>query len=459
MSKEMLSRPGENNWIGSVPSTWSVTRLSFRYSQQLGKMLSQDAVEGDEQQPYLGNKDVQWGRAVVDDLSTMTFSPAERAKCALRPGDLLVCEGGEVGRTAIWQCEVEPCYFQKAIHRLRPVDTSRDEPRFLFYCMVAATLGGHFEHGGNKSTISHLTGEALRAHRFPFPPLPTQRAIADFLDRKTAAIDALIEKKQKLLDLLAEKRAALINQAVTKGLDPDVPMKDSGVPWIGEIPAHWEVVPLRLYAKVVDCKHRTPEYIDEGFPIVSTTEVKPGRLDLAPVTRKVGVVDFRDMTENRTPTTGDIIYSRNASLGAAAYVDTDVPFAMGQDVVLITAPGADLLYLSYQLNSMVGMTQVDLACIGSTFKRINVGQIKQFQVCMPPSQEAERIASHLDRQEQRYDALRDRLERHVARLQEYRQALITAAVTGQIDVGGHGEQDGDTMGGERRRKLSSEGSL
>lgn len=281
-------------------------------------------------------------------------------------------------------------------------------------------------------------GQALRFDNFcmvhlPRVPLPTQRAIAAFLDRKTAAIDALIEKKQKLLDLLAEKRAALINQAVTKGLDPSVPMKDSGVPWIGEIPAHWEVMPLRLRARVVDCKHRTPTYVEHGFPLVSTTEVKPGRLDLSVVTRLVDDDDFDEMTENRRPRRGDLIYSRNASLGAAAYVDTDEPFAMGQDVVLITAE-SDLLYLSQFLNSQVGMTQVELACIGSTFKRLNVSHIKQIQVCVPPPDEAKRIAAHVDEHDRHQTVLRQRLTGHVDRLQEYRQALITAAVTGQLDT-------------------------
>jgi len=269
----------------------------------------------------------------------------------------------------------------------------------------------------------------------PLPPTSIQRAIAAYLDRKTSAIDALIEKKQKLLELLAEKRAALINHAVTKGLAPNVPMKDSGVPWIGEIPAHWEAMPLRLHARVVDCKHRTPTYLDDGFPVVSTTEVKPGRLDLSAVTRRISASDFADMTEGRLPKVGDIIYSRNASLGAAAYVHNAEPFAMGQDVVLITSPCRDSLYLSYLLNSPVGVAQVAIACIGSTFKRINVSQIKQLQVCVPPPAEAQSIAQHVARLDRHHVATTRGLADQLDRLREYRQALITAAVTGQLDIG------------------------
>ena len=352
----------------------------------------------------------------------------------LADGDLLLARSGAtVGKVFMYQSHWGRCCFAGYLIRLS-VDRRRALPRFVWWYTQSKLWVQEVQLSNIQATIQNVSAERYGEFGMPRPSLPTQQAIAVFLDRKTAAIDALIEKKQKLLALLAEKRAALINQAVTKGLDPNVPMRDSGVAWIGEIPAHWEVVPLRLYAKVIDCKHRTPEYIEEGFPIVSTTEVKPGRLDLTPVTRRVGEADFQDMTQNRTPTRGDIIYSRNASLGAAAYVDTDEPFAMGQDVVLITKPDLDLLYLSYQLNSLVGMTQVDLVCIGSTFKRINVGQIKQIQVCGPPPAEAEQIAAFIDHEEQRQESLRKSLERHLERLQEYRQALITAAVTGQLGI-------------------------
>ncbi len=113
----------------------------------------------------------------------------------------------------------------------------------------------------------------------PTPPIETQKLIATFLDSKTAAIDTLIDKKQRLIQLLEEKRTALINQSVTKGLNPNVSMKDSGIPWIGEIPEHWQICELRRKWEVIDCKHKTPEYIERGYPLVSTTEVKPRKID------------------------------------------------------------------------------------------------------------------------------------------------------------------------------------
>ena len=149
----------------------------------------------------------------------MSFSPAERLKFSLRLGDLLVCEGGEAGRTAVWRDEVPDCYFQKALHRLRPHDTDRDLPRFQYYSTYAAKTAGAFEEGGNKATIGHLTGEAIRAHRFPWPPKQEQIIIAEYLDNQSAGLGRLEAALGQQVERLQEYRQALITAAVTGQLD------------------------------------------------------------------------------------------------------------------------------------------------------------------------------------------------------------------------------------------------
>jgi type I restriction enzyme S subunit len=268
----------------------------------------------------------------------------------------------------------------------------------------------------------------------PIPPLAVQREIATFLERKTSAIDDLIKKKEKLVELLQEKRQALITQVVTKGLDPKAPMKESGIPSIGLVPSHWQVTQLKRRWRVIDCKHRTPSYLDEGFPLVSTTEVKPGRLDLSRVERRVGEADYLDLTDGRRPKRGDIIYSRNASLGAAAYVDTEEKFCMGQDVVLIASGDQDQLFLTYLLNSRVVTSQVEQACIGSTFKRINVPDIERLVVPIPTPREQRTIAADLDVRVGTLDVIVEAVLSSIQQLCDYRQALISAAVTGQLDL-------------------------
>ena len=173
----------------------------------------------------------------------MDFFAKKRKRYGLLPGDLLVCEGGEVGRTGTWQGEIEECFFQKAIHRVRTL-SEQDIPRFFFYLMRFFAAGGVFVAGSNPNTINHLTAIQLRHYRVLFPPRSEQVAVSAHLDRETAKIDALVAKKERLIDLLEEKRPALITRAVTKGIDPDVPMDDSGVEWLGEIPAHWKCLAL-----------------------------------------------------------------------------------------------------------------------------------------------------------------------------------------------------------------------
>jgi type I restriction enzyme, S subunit len=205
-------------WLGEIPVHWDVAPVYARYSVQLGKMLNQDAVRGASPALYLRNTNVQWDRVDLTDVLEMDFDPRERQKFALRPGDLLVCEGGEVGRTAVWRGELDECFFQKAVHRVRPYRIG-EEGRFLFYVLYAAANRGVFVSEGNRSTIVHLTAEKLRKHRFGFPPPSEQQAIVAFVDRETAKIDTIIAKVREHIEKLREYRTALISAAVTGKID------------------------------------------------------------------------------------------------------------------------------------------------------------------------------------------------------------------------------------------------
>ena len=205
-------------WLGEIPEHWETPPVYARYQVQLGKMLDSKQISGEHLAPYLRNVDVQWDAVNVQGLPEMDFSQADRQRFALCRGDLLVCEGGEVGRTAVWDAQIAECYYQKAIHRLRPVG-GRDHGRFFYYVMWVAAHIGVFEAGGNPNTILHLTAEMLRAQRYPAPPVAEQQSIARFLDDETARIDTLITKNHQLIAKLQEYRTALISAAVTGKID------------------------------------------------------------------------------------------------------------------------------------------------------------------------------------------------------------------------------------------------
>ena len=211
-------KPSDVEWIGSVPEKWVVSSLRHRYLQCLGKMLDSNRITADYLLPYLRNIDVQWDRINIDNLPQMDITPDEYDRYTVKRGDLLVCEGGEVGRCALWSDELSLCGFQKALHRLRPRDTRQDVPRFMYYVLRAAAYRNAFTDG-HVSTIPHLTGDKLRAHRFPFPPFSEQKIIVCYLDRVTKAIDTATHRFRRQVTLLEEYRELLIDEVVTGKVD------------------------------------------------------------------------------------------------------------------------------------------------------------------------------------------------------------------------------------------------
>jgi type I restriction enzyme, S subunit len=205
-------------WLGEVPEHWDLVALRHRYSQELGKMLDAKRITGSHPLPYLRNADVQWDRIDVEGLPLMDISEPEYDRYTLKVGDLLVCEGGEVGRSAIWMGQLELCGFQKALHRLRPLNADRDVPRFMYYALLSAAKSGAF-NDGRLSTISHLTGDKLRAHRFAFPPFHEQQKIVAFLDASLSAVDRADNVARREIMLLREYRIRLITDVVTGKLD------------------------------------------------------------------------------------------------------------------------------------------------------------------------------------------------------------------------------------------------
>ena len=205
-------------WLGEVPETWDVVALRHRYLQCLGKMLDSKRITGDHSVPYLRNVDIQWDQINVDNLPVMDISPDEHERFTVKRDDLLVCEGGEVGRCALWSDELTKCGFQKALHRLRPRNTGQDVPRFMYYVLRAAARSGAFDDG-HLSTIAHLTGDKLRVHRLPFPTVEEQDSIVGFLDDRLARLDRACIHTLREVECLNEYRTLLIAEVVTGSCD------------------------------------------------------------------------------------------------------------------------------------------------------------------------------------------------------------------------------------------------
>lgn len=275
------------------------------------------------------------------------------------------------------------------------------------------------------------------------PPMRAQRAIADFLDQETERIDRLVEKKRRLIELLEEKRTALISHAVTKGLDPTVPMKDSGIPWLGEIPAHWDAVPLRRHlASITDgpfgSSLTSSHYAPEGARVIRLGNVGQGEFlgeDEAFIT-----MDYYQELIGHAVKAGDIVIAglgdERRTLGRACLVPDELgPAIVKADCFRVRMTGAvDHTFLADYLSSGPGAVGAWLLARGTTRQRINTQVARDLPIPVPPAPEQRIIAKELFKRGIKFTAAVSKVQDQLNKLAEYRQALITTAVTGQIEV-------------------------
>jgi type I restriction enzyme S subunit len=401
-----------------------------RYQIELGKMLDTKRLTGAHELRYLRNTDVQWDTINTDELPVMDIEPSERERYTVRRGDLLVCEGGDVGRTAVWQGDDGTVGYQKALHRLRALSAD-EHPRFMCYTMRFASSSGALIAEGNPNTIPHLTGERFRLCRFPTPPLNEQQAIAVFLDRETAKIDALVAEQERLMALLREKRQAVILHAVTKGLNPDASMVASGVEWLGHVPAHWRVDRIaNLFREVME------EGLD-GLPILSVsihTGVSDDELDEADLERKVTRSD--DRTKYKRVAPDDLVYNMmRAWQGGFGTVGVA---GMVSPAYVVARPRVHLRtdYIEHVLRTPNAVEQMRRHSRGVTDFRLRLywEEFRNIRVPVPPRDEMDAICARIAKLSAQFTAMTDACIEAIDILIQRRAALITAAVTGQIDV-------------------------
>ena len=210
-------------------------------------------------------------------------------------------------------------------------------------------------------------------------------------------------------------------------------MKDSGIEWLGDIPKHWKIIPIKRFSQIYDCKHKTVSFVDDGIPVASIAQVQNFYIDLL-IAKMTTKEEFIEMIEGgRKPQNGDIILSRNATVGASAIVQDDL-FCMGQDVCLIRPVKANSVFLNYNFLAFFTKSQIDTCLLGSTFKRINVEEVKNLLICLPLLEEQKQIAQYLDQKTAQIDQQKAKIKQAIELLKEYRTSLITNAVTGKIDV-------------------------
>ena len=357
----------------------------------------------------------------------MWASEAEINALLVKPGDLLVCEGGEVGRSAIvGDSPKDRTIIQNALHLVRGRNGAN--PRFLNYLLRHAFDQGWFDVICNKSTIAHFTVEKFEDMWAWLPDNSQQRTIADYLDRETARLDALVAEKERLLDLLAEKRRALITRAVTRGLDPNVPLRDSGISWLGEIPAHWKTERARWLFRERDERSDTGE---EDLLTVSHLTGVTLRSE-----KDVNMFEAATKEGYKICLSGDLVINTMwAWMGAMGVSSLDGIVSPAYNVYEPKAH-LDPSYVDALVRLPAFAQEVMRYSKGVWSSRLRLYPEGFFAVSLPvpPLSEQREIVAHIAHETCKLDGLRDATERPTVLLKERRAALISAAVTGQIDM-------------------------
>ncbi|MET8127699.1 restriction endonuclease subunit S [Streptomyces sp. NPDC005231] len=269
----------------------------------------------------------------------------------------------------------------------------------------------------------------------PVPPLEEQRAIADYLDRETARIDTLIEEQQRLIEMLRERRGAVISNAVARGFDETVAIKDSGLPGAGPVPDHWEVMPLRYTISFQEGPGiMAADFRDDGVPLLRVSSVRTARSTLEGCNYLDPDEVDRRWSHFRVDL-GDLLISASASMGTVSEITEETAGAVPYTGIIRIKPGRmHKDFIRWFVVSGEFIDQVDSLKTGSTIQHFGPTHLAQMRVALPPIEEQRRIAEYLDEQVGKIDKLIAETERFIELAQERRAALITAAVTGQIDV-------------------------
>ena len=426
-------------WLGKVPAHWGVMPIRRAARLESGHTPSRSHPEywEDCTVPWFTLADVWQIRESKADFIFETKEKVSKVGLAnssarlLPQGTVMLSRTASVGFSAIMGT---------------PMATTQDfanwvcgdelVPEYLLYAL--RSMGGEFRRLMMGSTHNTIYMPDIQSLRFPLPPRDEQAAIVRLLRSETAKIDALVAEQQRLMELLKEKRQAVISHAVTKGLNPDAPMKASGVEWLGEVPAHWEVKRLKHLSPficvgiVVD----PTKYVSEdGLPFVYGGDIREGVVDWIGA-RRISP-QMSELASKTRLQTGDLLTVRVGAPGVTAVVPSECEGGNCASVMLVRKGEFNSDWLCFLMNTRVVRFQVEVVQYGAAQEQFNISHAVNFWLPQPPRAEQDAITEFLHTTTGRLDSLIGESARAVDLLHERRSALITSAVTGQIDVSGN----------------------
>jgi type I restriction enzyme S subunit len=374
----------------------------------------------DDGVPVIRMSNLKAGSINLDDAKYVSEAILGRLnKFKLQAGDFLFGMSGSLSNYAVVTEKDLPCYLNQRVGKL--VAKKSTDYAFIKQLYLSELIQSKIELVAAGAAQKNISSSQIEEFDVCIPPLPEQKKIAEVLE----SVDDAIAKTEAVIAQTERVKQGLLQQLLTRGIG-HTKFKQSP---LGEIPESWEVCNLKDVAKVIDCKHRTPTYSTGGYPVVRPRDVKEGPIDLSECLT-TSYEEYLDLVENHKPIKNDIIYSRNASFGIAAIVETDKPFTVGQDVCIIQGARLSGPFLFYLLNSRITKNQLNKLSAGSTFKRINLKDIKHFYVPVPSGDEQTSIAEIA----QNLSVSKAVLENELELLVILKQGLMSDLLTGRVRV-------------------------
>jgi type I restriction enzyme, S subunit len=418
------------DWVGSIPSSWEMKKGKYLFSNKK-EINSENQCDNLLSLTLFGvlNKDMESSEG-LRPLNYKTYQIFEKNDMVFKLIDL---ENKKTSRVGLVHEKgiMSPVYI-----RLIPKENSL--PKYFYYQYYDLYKKYIFNYLGS-GVRSSLNPTDLMEIPLVFPPLPEQTQIVSFLDTKTQKIDELIEKTERKINLLKEKRTSLINHCVTKGLNPNVEMKDSGVEWIGEIPSGWYKTKVSRYCEVKDGTHDTPEYLDSvenTVPLVTSNSFVKGEIDFSK-SKRISIDDYNEINKRSDVELNDIIMSMiGSNIGNRVLINTQNPFSIKNVCLFKTSQSKKLnpKYLIYLIDSNYLKYQVDFNQKGGGQPFLSLDELRNLLFPFPPLTEQTQIVEYLDEQTQKIDSTIEKETQRIELLKEYRQSLISEVVTGKVDV-------------------------
>ena len=422
-------------WLGQVPEHWDVQRLKSLVEEPLKYGANESAEDEDRTQPrFVRITDIDDSGGLHDD--TFKSLPLAVAQpYLLKEGDVLLARSGAtVGKSFIYSKQWGTACFAGYLIRAR-LKHAACLARWLYYFCQTNEYWGYVVGSQIQSTIQNVSAEKYANLYMPLPCISDQTHITAFLDQETAKIDALVAEQQRLMELLKEKRQAVISHAVTKGLNPKVALKPSGIEWLDDVPAHWEVRRLKHISPfiTVGIVVNPSTYVaDDGLPFIYGGDIREGLIDWEN-SRRIS----RESSEANSKTrlkAGDLLTVRVGAPGVTAVVPSECEGGNCASVMLVRQGVFNSHWLCYAMNTRIVRFQVEVVQYGAAQEQFNIAHAVNFWTPTPPREEQGAIVKHLDTEITKLDTLTAEAQRAIDLLQERRTALISAAVTGQIDV-------------------------